>query len=437
MAGGPATIALLCILQVGLSRADGPETRPVDVPFGEAVNGLQVGLEIDRAELCPGEFVSLRGHFRNLTKSDLVVPAHRVPIWLPGELRISGPGGAEFAYRPLETRPGGTFLRQGESRMMRKEDIRLTDPAPHWGGGKGPDPNNVSLRREGTYRAWFEVTAQAAPEAQKGVWSGTVKSNVVTFTVRELPPEKRSVAPTVEQWADLRLYLDPNSPEGQPALARLRQALLRTENEGLAMKLLEISQETDTFRGIRVPSEKRRDLRQALRMRAYQPCRFDGFGEAALPGIDGPYLEKFAALVLEQLEKPEYRDPNETRRGDASAEAMVLLAYLKFHPEDKGKLARAVEWAGKCARCLGPFRLGEEPKTKMLASAGFAWSFLLQLGVLHEGMTLEEAVKHLGEPTHKWVGHVRWYVNTPMHVNPSLDAEVKDGRIVKFVLGRA
>lgn len=59
----------------------------------------------------------------------------------------------------------------------------------------------------------------------------------------------------------------------------------------------------------------------------------------------------------------------------------------------------------------------------------YSWTLLLELGVLHPGMTLEEAVVILGPANRLNGDYTSWYYSSSMHVNPALNALVKDGRI--------
>jgi hypothetical protein len=67
----------------------------------------------------------------------------------------------------------------------------------------------------------------------------------------------------------------------------------------------------------------------------------------------------------------------------------------------------------------------------------FAWALLVELNVLHPGMTVEEAVAILGPTTSVNAGDATWYYPSPMHVNPVLHGQLKDGRIQLFKQGRA
>jgi hypothetical protein len=61
-----------------------------------------------------------------------------------------------------------------------------------------------------------------------------------------------------------------------------------------------------------------------------------------------------------------------------------------------------------------------------------AWEVLLELGVLHPGMTAGEAIAILGPPSGQSDQRLIWYIATPRHVNPGLSAALKDGKVMEF-----
>ncbi|MHC4252397.1 MAG: hypothetical protein ACYS9X_25035 [Planctomycetota bacterium] len=70
-----------------------------------------------------------------------------------------------------------------------------------------------------------------------------------------------------------------------------------------------------------------------------------------------------------------------------------------------------------------------------------AWKVLMARGILKPGMTREELLGILGEPTGRRERdgreHLRWYHDTPMHVNPGIRAVVEDGKVVSIEEYRA
>ena len=61
-----------------------------------------------------------------------------------------------------------------------------------------------------------------------------------------------------------------------------------------------------------------------------------------------------------------------------------------------------------------------------------AWSVLLELEVLHAGMTPEAAIEILGPPSHRTESSLTWYLDSPRHVNPGLAATMHGGKVKSF-----
>ena len=62
-----------------------------------------------------------------------------------------------------------------------------------------------------------------------------------------------------------------------------------------------------------------------------------------------------------------------------------------------------------------------------------AWLGLIGLGVLHDGMTVEEAKSILGEPNKMSDTMVQWRHHWQLHpAPPAIDAEVRDGKVTSF-----
>lgn len=59
-----------------------------------------------------------------------------------------------------------------------------------------------------------------------------------------------------------------------------------------------------------------------------------------------------------------------------------------------------------------------------------AWQFMIDQGVLKDGISLEDAHRLLGRPTSRQDGEVRWYFNfRGMHVFPGLRATEDNGKL--------
>ena len=248
-----------CVLVAlaGPSPAAAPTGGADPIIFGKPPGGLAVALTLGRTEHCPGEIGRLRGYFKNLGGRQTLVRHYRTDpryyLWPPGELHVTAPDGREYVFNPGKTTGGSVFLRPGETKLMRAIDLRLTD-LDGWQASGAKTPGTLTFRKPGTYRVWFQHGPPKGWDSHKDAWSRTVKSNVVTFTIRELPPAKRRQVPTVQQWADLALYLRGGGPrKSTDARDRLGQALLWAENEGLAAEILKLlAAKERTFRGQRI-----------------------------------------------------------------------------------------------------------------------------------------------------------------------------------------
>lgn len=223
------------------------------------------------------------------------------------------------------------------------------------------------------------------------------------------------------------------------AQKRLRAVLEAKGEPGeqLALHIVETSGE----------EHRRRDnLDQLLGARAYRR----GEDGNVVPHLDGAYLKKLAMLsVPDDADQVRYRDYR------------FALAYWKLHPEDHELYWRLRLAATRDAKIVQDptFDLDEERAVPDLETVrkfvwkhyprpihnyGYkeAWDILIQLGVLKVGMTVEEAEKILGPRFRKKDGDlgdgwIRWYLDTPRHVNPNLNAEVKDGKILSFRISNA
>ena len=417
--------------------ASGSEAAPV--------NGLVLALTADRTDCRPGEALALSGQFRNAGKRPLLVQYVRVnpaDPWPADELHLALPDGKQYVLDTWKARPGGVFLPAGESRTMRATTLRLTTSG-WWRPIDGDKVVEISLRREGAYRIWFAHAAPKGWDGHEAEWHGTAVSNAVTFTVRPLPPEKRRAAPTVGQWADLSVYLSPKSQpaEQNEAKARLCEAALRTENEALALEVLRIVRGGDTFRGERIAGldDRKRYLLAMLCRRAFertsQPDKL-----SVRPGIDGPYLTQLADLVLSWMAG----EAELAAQATAGSELpYVLQAHLGLHPEDAERRRRTIAAMKPCVDVVAlaqswrmawsrPSNPQRPAPARCCLGLTAAWKLLMDIGAVHDGMTLERAIEVLGEPTDRGAKYVGWYLNTPRHVNPYLVAEVEGDRLKAF-----
>lgn len=121
---------------------------------------------------------------------------------------------------------------------------------------------------------------------------------------------------------------------------------------------------------------------------------------------------------------------------DLSAQVRHLLAVLPRLEKSNKVRIQAVALARKWARVADLVRSpdpGPGYHRQVRSRLHFAWDVLLAAGELREGMKVEEAVAILGPPAQATSANILWYYQSPMHVNPSLQASLEDGRLKKFV----
>ena len=228
--------------------------------------------------------------------------------------------------------------------------------------------------------------------------------------------------------ADLETWLHSrDSAETIPAANRIRDVLKRNDEQGetIARHLLKMAR----------TEKPKRNLFHLISARAFSL----GENREIIPHLDGPYLERLARMSIPD-------DAGEV----VFREHYGAVAYLKLHPDDYELYWRLRLAATRDAKVhlLPQWNIKDERNEKWeemhdllrkhypraIRNYGLrdAWDILLQLEILKSGMTLEDAIKILGEPTHREKEGIRWYHDTPRHVNPCLNAVVKDGKIVSF-----
>ena len=223
----------------------------------------------------------------------------------------------------------------------------------------------------------------------------------------------------------------------QPAQGRIQKAIVRADNEALAMRMVELIEKTldDDPAVLNVGW---RNLVYYLSLRAT--------GDHGALGIDGPYLPRFAQLCLKiierQLAEPQDHWSNWGRPWSS------IVAHLSAHDDDTALRDRAVRLAKRYAKLPEPPTDGslqewrDDWRTHRLAHArlGFAWQALTELGVLKDGITIKEAKAILGPPTHPQPRneegqYIHWHYHSPMHTNPRLVAELRNGKLYNIRVG--
>jgi hypothetical protein len=413
-----------------------------DVPCGEAANGLVCCLIVERTTACPGEPLDFHAVLKNVGTDDLYLPRQAVRIGdrCEGTARtcLLTPAGRTYVYEdpgPRIRLPKMEFdrLAPGWSIPRLTPELYLIDDPAGWKSADAENGELLSCRAPGEYALWVEYAAPPLDDAPAGAWSGRVKSNVVRFTVREMPPGQRRQEPTPEQLADVQAVTETLD---LPAIGRVATALQRTENEGLALEVLRHLSEHQPRAGRYAP----RWWLPLLGCLSLRACREEA-GESRLL-IDGPYLRELVELCLQQ---------DELHLAAAATNGTPLptgplVAYLRGHPEDTEVRSRAIALARRHAK-VGEVGLTPDQTEEQLAGAGyrvyrlaharlnFAWSVLLAAGELREGMSIEQFEEVLGPPTQVRPDTIEWLYNSPMHVNPYLIADVEAGRVTAIQCG--
>ena len=129
--------------------------------------------------------------------------------------------------------------------------------------------------------------------------------------------------------------------------------------------------------------------------------------------IGGDYLARLGGVLRGDLTPPDEKTPDR-QPGKAIFDT---LAYLELATADEATKADLIAWARQHAKLTRPSDGVRAPFP--------AWHALLSLGILRDGMPLAEAVMVLGPPTTRTATRIEWYAESPMHVNPSLGAELR------------
>ena len=110
-----------------------------------------------------------------------------------------------------------------------------------------------------------------------------------------------------------------------------------------------------------------------------------------------------------------------------------LLGYVQAHPEDTALRDEVVKLTKHYANAKQSQPWGAGGASVFVTyRVQWAWDMLLELGILHDGMTLADAKAILGEPTPRPSRHWMWYVPSMSHHSTELDA-IEDGAGLVFV----
>ncbi|HEY7088206.1 MAG TPA: hypothetical protein VH518_08970 [Tepidisphaeraceae bacterium] len=356
------------------------------------------------------------------------------------ELHVVMPDGNENVWDPLQWSYAIEKWREimlvrewhragAGGRAAGRWELRLADGMRNWIDPGSNDLLHVSARQPGTYHLWAELEViPAAGKTPRDAWHGRVRSNAVEINVSDLPIEQRRAELTNEQKRDLEAWLADDKAALPELRDRLTDAVVLTENEALANRLMEV-----------VKGPPTRFAWDALAM-LMERC---GTNDDGAVGIDGPYLKNLAEWQLTAQEK---FDPA-IKRGEQPIDNFgigaieAVLVYLKLHPDDQQIRDRMTVLAQSNCRLpnhvAAPAGLNGWKRSPGAIPITEAWKALIQLEVLHDGMTVAEAIKILGPPTSQGPDYVSWRVQSPMHVNPVLHAYLIKGAVSRWSNGRA
>jgi hypothetical protein len=401
--------------------------------WGQESGGFRIRLDSAQGQVTefhPGESLKWIVVAQNVSGHELLL----LQTAKPDEFHVVTPSGKELVYDGAvgakHRKANVMVIDRNHSRILKpwpngqrqimefRYSWRLTDYGSErgWFDAGGEESIAVSLRQLGTYRMWAEYEVRADKTAPANTWQGKVKSNIFEWKVTELPVDKRATEITQDQENDVQLWLRENKydPSGGAA-ARLQAAIVWTKNEGLALRLASVS----------MPENKASTALFFLSERA---------GSLSEIGIDGPYLKETAVGLLSRIERGE---STEHLQGFRIGQLVAL--YLHLHPEDKSTRDRAVSVAKQQCRVPGLLArpgVHGKPATTALPIAS-SWEILLEADALHAGMTTEEAIGALGEPTGKPAGWLVWQEDNggARSMPLSLRAAVSDGKVTAWEKG--
>lgn len=365
--------------------------------------GVRITLTLDKDVLSPGEDLNIR-----IQRDTLQPRESRFPRLAANGIRISirTPNGSEFSHphksSPLIT-PNRILDKRSPMTLLNKR-IHFVDSSNRGISWYIPNTNdNVrpNFRHPGVYSlsATYSVPQY---DFLQDAWVGTIELPPLHFEVREIPVEQRLLELTEEQAEIVRLIemtlAGKELPEGSKISGdKIRGMLSRTENEGLAVRLVELMQKhIDT---LLVGWPKNPDwLVGRVTERA-----FDG----TVIRIRGPYLPMFAQYLVDRLGillEHTDREPRHLR---------LLFAYLRDAATTQDHAQQLREQMSAMA--------------KEHAAKDYVWPILLELRVLEDGMLESDAIELLGEPNYRYPhGQVSWAKKNPSRKpRPSITADVK------------
>ncbi len=381
--------------------------------WGPASGGLRANLEVggrDGYAYHPGESLNCVGVLENTSGRPLQVPRDlsmeyaQLHVRLPdGHHLINSPWyrGDTGAQRPPWPNQLG-YLQVGGTDLAYHNDVRLAEGVNDWVEAAAPQIAVLaSFRQVGRYEFWMTY---AVPAGNADAWAGDLSSDHVIIDVSELPPDERLREPTAQQLAALDQLLGPGDGSiPHQGYATLQPAMLLTENEGLARRIVDVIQ---------------RDPATGARLGILVQERY-GIWHGPGAGIDGPYLERYASATVDGIERGRPLDVGGMGGGEPQPDWDGVLAYLHFHPGPAPLRDRIVAIARRSSRIgaaasatCSAVSAATAPTTRLvqkpIVSVPTAWQILVESRSLPAGMKLADAIQILGSPTVREAGQVEW-----------------------------
>ncbi len=390
----------------------------------------QVGVTLyaNRMTLAPGESVKVSATTRVLSAKPLRFPRPPGGAAL-AHLNVKTPDGGMFVYWPYSSprqaassprakRFGGA-LRTGQGNAILTVTVAMTAPSPDWVAVATGKPACPDFRAVGEYQMWLAYHVPKSDGAPADAWHGHVQSPTIRLVVREIPLAKRRTQPTPEQLDDINVLIAHGKTRVQSE-RRLKRAIQRTENEGLARHIV----------GLLKPHQPRT---VDGHYPAWWPRLYDLLASRAYASgtmrIAGPYRKDFGAMCMTVLEhRMAASVPRRARPvGTPEVDVDFLIAYSRTLKG--GEKAAFEKRLGDLARRHAkPPPTGSDTRFHWLAhfKLSASWRILFGMGILGNGMALSEATEVLGKPRSRGA-FVEWCYDSPMHVNPRLVGEVVQG----------
>jgi hypothetical protein len=416
--------AFILSFSAHVSAAVRPATQPANMPWGETANGLRGSFAIFGRvgdDYHPGEPIKMLAAVQNVSDQTLRVPHITIPSFY-AQLHVRLPDSRELVT--TDRRMNLSFDDPRNENLVMKlapqamgssagSQLRTGDQVEPWTEtATGKTISDLSFRAAGKYEFWFVYTL---PASKVGNWSGSLSSNHAVITVSELPVKKRLAEPTSDQLALLQKFLASKKQEG---LDQLMTAMDATENEGLALRIVDLIKTS--------PDNPRAILVMLIQERYGFFYNHNNQVGGVGAGIDGPYLERFTQFNLDRLEG---HGPPLSRFGgdwDSYADVRAVLVYLHFHPEPSATRDRAVNLAKQSLHGKG---LPSMPRST-------GWMILVYANVLRDDLSLQDATAILGAPQSQTETSVEWWealaAGHPVPGTIRLTATLKDGILSHF-----